>query len=113
MTNLADSKASKSDRVRALLKEGISPGDIAKQVGCSRNLVYIIKSGMKSGVKSTAAKSGGARSVGRKGNTAPAAAGFGASLDGIVRAVQQSQRDTAAMRDGLTRIQQIVAQLLQ
>jgi len=35
---------SKSDQVRALLAKGMSAGDIAKKVGCSTNLVYVVKS---------------------------------------------------------------------
>src|SRR5262245_29759864 len=40
--------SSKSDQVRALLATGMSAPDIAKKVGCSTNLVYVIKSTMKS-----------------------------------------------------------------
>jgi hypothetical protein len=92
---------SKSDQVRALLQAGVAPGQIAKQVGCSRNLVYMIKAeGTASGklVASTTVK--------------PITGGFDADVDRIVRAIRQDQRETEALRDGLTRIQQIVAELL-
>src|SRR5262245_41125818 len=36
--------SSKSNQVRALLAKGMSAGDIAKKVGCSTNLVYVVKS---------------------------------------------------------------------
>ena len=95
---------SKSDQVRALLQAGVAPGQIAKQVGCSRNLVYSIKAGGTGGKKRPTARAVTEPSA--------AAAGIDGDLDHIIRVVQQSQRETAALRDGLMRIADIVDELL-
>ena len=92
---------SKSDQVRALLQAGVAPGQIAKQVGCSRNLVYMIKaSGPTSGKPRTIT------------TVKPITGGIDADIDRIVRAIRQDHRETEALRDGLKRIQQIVDDLL-
>ena len=92
---------SKSDQVRALLQAGVAPGQVAKQVGCSRNLVYMIKAG-------------GTASGKPHTNTTeqPVTKGIDADIDRIVSAIRQNQRETEALRGGLPRVQQIVADLL-
>jgi transposase len=98
------SSSSKSARVRALLASGMSPADIAKQVGCSTNLVYVVKS-----------KSGGGKTKGlsRRGPGRPPKATTGmADLQGILAAVQVSERQRSAMRSALEKIQGIIAEAL-
>lgn len=92
---------SKSGQVRALLRAGVAPGQIAKQVGCSRNLVYMIKAEGTASVVLVASTT-----------VKPITGGIDADIDRIVRAIRQDQRETEALRDGLTRIHQIVAALL-
>src|SRR5687767_15511713 len=67
---------SKSSQVRALLATGMSAADIAKKVGCSTNLVYVVKS-TSGGAKGKRAN--GTRLGGRQPN--------GDSKSGQVRAL--------------------------
>jgi hypothetical protein len=94
--------ASKSDQVRALLQQGVAPGQIAEQVGCSRNLVYSIRGG---------AGAGAPRPPRHVGEPAAAVAP-GPDFGSILAAIRQSQQQTATLRDGLLRIQAIVDELL-
>ena len=99
----AGSKAtgsSKSDQVRALLATGMSATDIAKKVGCSMPLVYIIKSQMGKA---------GKRGPGRPSKTAAPRMD---SIESIVAAVKNSERERAQMRGALERIQGILADAL-
>ena len=59
-------------------------------------------------------KAGGTASGKPHTNTTvqPVTKGIDADIDRIVSAIRQNQRETEALRDGLTRIQQIVADLL-
>lgn len=95
---------SKSAQVRSLLAAGMKPADIAKQVGCSTNLVYVVKSNT-GGPRPRASK--------RRGPGGPAKATAGVDgLAGILAAVQNSERDRAAMRAALERIQGVIADAL-
>ena len=96
---------SKSAKIRALLASGMAAGAIAKQVGCSRNLVYVVKSNAKAG-RETATKR---RGPGRPGKTPSVAA---AGLDGILAAVKNSEREREALRAALFRIRDTVAAAL-
>ena len=93
--------SSKSSQVRELLKTGMTAAEIAKRVGCTTGLVYVIKS--KSG---TAAKRRPGRP--RKATGSPSADG----LDGILAAVKDSQRNRAAMLAALEKIQSVIAAVL-
>ena len=97
---LRASGSSKSDQVRALLATGMSAADIAKKVGCSQPLVYIIKSQM--------GKSG-KRSPGRPRKSAtPSMDG----LEGIVAAVKNTERERTQLRGALEKIQAVLADAL-
>lgn len=96
---------SKSAQIRALLDKGMSAGAIAKQVGCSRNLVYVVKSNSRG----SASKPAGRRGPGLPGK---ANAGAAIGLEGIVAAVKGAEREREAMRAALLRIQEVVGQAL-
>lgn len=93
--------SSKSSQVRALLATGMGVADIAKKVGCTPNLVYVIK-----------AKSKAKRGPGRP---AKAAAGAKTSLDGlagIVDMVKNTDRERAQLRGALEKIRDVIAAAL-
>lgn len=87
-----------------MLTTGKSASDIAKEVGCSTNLVYVVKSNRKAG----ATKPTQRRGPGRQPKAAVGAGG----LDGILAAVKNSERDREAMRAALQRIQSVIAAAL-
>lgn len=95
---------SKSAQVRTLLAAGMKPTDIAKKVGCSTNLVYVVKSNA-GGPRPRASK--------RRGPGRPAKATSGVDgLAGILAAVKNSERDRVAMRAALEKIQAVIADVL-
>lgn len=102
------SAPSKSAHVRQLLSTGMSPADIAKKVGCSTNLVYVVKSG--AGAKKGGAAKGQRRGPGRPPKVATTSM---QGLDGILAAVKNSERDRVAMRAALERIQGVIADVLE
>jgi hypothetical protein len=79
---------SKSGQIRALLGSGMGAGEIAKKVGCTRALVYSIKSAMgmasKTGKRSTQ-RPRGTRGPGRPRTATAAASASLNGLDGIPR----------------------------
>ena len=88
--------SSKSGRIRALLSSGMSPGDIAKKIGCTPALVYNVRARVQ----------GGGKRRGRK---------KGRGADGftnILEAVQASDRERSKLRSALSRIQSLVADAL-
>jgi len=92
---------SKSDQVRALLATGMSAADIAKKVGCTTGLVYVIKSKM--------GKSG------KRGPGRAAKVGSRSSLDGlagILDSVKNAERERAQLRAALEKIQALLASAL-
>ncbi len=91
---------SKSDQIRALLKIGVAPVDIAKKVGCSLPLVYQVRG---AGKRKKAAKGSKAR---RSKVTSPT------STASVLVAVQQVERDRERMRKALERVHAIVADAL-
>ena len=92
--------SSKSAQVRALLATGMSAADIAKKVGCSVNLVYVIKSSMGRT---------GKRGPGRPRKVAtPGLDG----LAGIIDAVKNTERERAQLRASLEKIQAVLADAL-
>ena len=96
--------SSKSGKVRELLATGMSPMDIAKKVGCTPGLVYVIKSKM--------GKTGGAP---RRGPGRPRKVASPASLDsiaGIVEAVRTAERERTSLRAVLEKLQAVIADAL-
>jgi len=95
---------SKSAQVRDLLAAGMKPTDIAKNVGCSTNLVYVVKS------NAGGPNAGGSK---RRGPGRPAKEDAAVDgLAGILAAVKNGERDRAAMRTALERIQSVIADAL-
>jgi len=93
--------SSKSGQVRELLKTGMSAADIAKKVGCTTGLVYVVKS--SSGLASK-------RGPGRPRKVTASSSLNG--LDGILAAVKNSERERTQMRTALERIQAVLADVL-
>jgi hypothetical protein len=99
--------SSKSGKVRALLAAGMSPMDIAKKVGCTPGLVYIIKG--KMGMTGAAVK----RGPGRPRKVASATSGSGLDgIAGILDVVKNAERQRTQMRAALERIQAVIADAL-
>jgi len=99
--------SSKSGKVRALLATGMSPMDIAKKVGCTPGLVYVVKSKMGS--------TGGApkRGPGRPRKVAGSAGGSGLDgIAGIVEAVRTADRERNQLRGVLEKLQAVIADAL-
>ncbi|MCA8968393.1 MAG: helix-turn-helix domain-containing protein [Planctomycetes bacterium] len=99
----------KSDQIRELLSTGMSDADIAKKVGCSRNLVYI--------VKSKAGKTGGKRrGPGRpKGSTSKASRNVNVSagsLDDLLSGVRSIQAERDQLRKALENIRDVLNRVL-
>lgn len=95
---------SKSDQIRTLLGSGMAPADIAKQVGCSRNLVYVVKS-----------KQGGTRKKGKaRRKTTPTSKPAGRSNrnDDLVKQFLVSVKDLERERDELRGVVDKIRQLV-
>jgi transposase len=103
-----DGKESKSAQVRALLATGMDTAAIAKKVGCSTNLVYVVKSGMggTKGKRGRPTKRGPGRP--RKATADASLNG----LEGILAAVQNSSRERAQLRAALEKIQSVIEGVL-
>lgn len=91
--------SSKSGRIRALLSSGMSPGDIAKKIGCTPALVYNVRARVEGG---------GGKRRGRKSKKGRG----GDGIANILEAVQASDRERSKMRSALERIQGLVADAL-
>lgn len=89
--------SSKSGQVRELLASGMSAADIAKRVGCTTGLVYVVKSKMGASAK---------RGPGRPAKSSTSNLN---SIAGIVDAVKNSERERAQLRVALEKIQSLVA----
>ena len=98
--------SSKSGKVRALLATGMSPMDIAKKVGCTPGLVYVIKSKMGS--------TGGAprRGPGRPPKAASSSVSNIDGIAGILDVVKNAERQRSQMRAALEKIQAVIANAL-
>ena len=93
---------SKSARVRTLLATGMSAADIAKKVGCTPNLVYVIKAHAKAGK----------RGPGRPRKVATSSSPKIDGLAGILDAVQNSERQRVQLREALEKIQAVLVNAL-
>ncbi len=99
---------SKSGKVRALLKSGLTTAQIAKKAGCTVALVYNVKSTMGGAKKG--AKASKKRGPGRP----PKAKGTGSmdALGGILAAVKNAEKERVRMRAALERIQAVLRGVL-
>lgn len=84
-------EVTQSSQVRDLLAKGLSTAEIVKEVGCKPGLVYVIRS------KQGATKK---RAATRRPGRAPAITG----LDGILQAVQNSEREKQLLRTAIEKI---------
>ena len=92
--------SSKSEQVRSLLATGMTAAEIAKKVGCSVPLVYMMKSAMGRAGKRGPGRPRSVPAVGTNG------------LEGIVAAVKNNERERAQLRGALERIQGIIGEAL-
>lgn len=102
----APSQESKSAQVRALLATGMGTAAIAKKVGCSTNLVYVVKS--HAGSKDKRRRS---RERTPRGRPVPTAAAAG--IDGVLAAVQNAERERTKLRTALQQIRSVLAEALE
>jgi hypothetical protein len=93
-------QVSKSARVRELLKlkEGLTPADIAKKVGCTVGLVYNVKS------RGELAKG----PLRRSKRAATATLGLG----GLAESIRQIEKEHAHLRAVLQRVADAIAKVL-
>lgn len=106
----AGSGTSKSDQIRELLKTGMAPADIAKKVGCSTNLVYVVKSTDGTGTRAPGRPRGEETKRG-PGRPPKAAAVAGNGLDSVISAVRQSEQEHAKLVAAIQRIRGILAEI--
>lgn len=94
---------SKSDQIRTLLSSGMAPADIAKEVGCSRNLVYVVK-----------AKQGGTKKGQARSTTAPKSKVTGRSngsndlVEQFLGSMKELQRERDELRGVVDKIRQLL-----
>ena len=84
----------------ALLATGMPAAEIAKKVGCSVPLVYMMKSSMGKAGKRGPGRPRSTSAVGTDG------------LESIVAAVKNNERERAQLRGALERIQGIIGEAL-
>lgn len=94
--------ASKSAQIRELLSAGMSGSDIAKQVGCSTNLVYVVKRKMKEG-----GGSGAPRARKLKANTLETG-----DLGAFLKSVRAMEKERDELRQALRTIHAELAPLV-
>jgi hypothetical protein len=97
---------SKSGKIRELLKTGMSAGEIAKKLGCTPALVYNVKARVAGGGPRK-------RGPGRpRSNSGGSSSGSMNGLAGLLDAVKGSERERAALRAALERIQSVIEDAL-
>lgn len=101
----------KSEGVLQLLKTGMAPMAIAKQVGCTPGLVYNIKSSMGL-TKARGAKSSPAGKPRANSKIAATSASGDIGMSSLLDAVRRTERDRASLRATLERLAQVVGDAL-
>lgn len=99
----------KSERVRQLLKSGMSPMEIAKQADCRVQLVYNIKSTLGLTSRRRPARAPAAKTVAKEKSIS---SGGTVDLTALIDAVRSTEKDKASYRAALERIAQIVGEAL-
>ena len=105
--------SSKSGQIRDLLKSGLSTAEIAKQVGCSVNLVYAVKAASKRGPGRPPMSAGPGRppmikrGPGRPPKSASASA-IGGSIDAVISALREGDRERDRFRRAVEQIRAIL-----
>jgi hypothetical protein len=92
--------SSKSDRIRELLRSGKSAAEIAKEVGCSVNLVYAVKA--RGGSSGRVAKRGPGRPPTRR------SAGRNGSVMDVLETLREHTRERERMARALEQIRSIL-----
>ena len=99
----------KSERVRQLLKSGMSPMEIAKQADCRVQLVYNIKSTLGLTSRRRSARAPAAKTVAKEKSTS---SGGTVDLSAFLDAVRRTEKDKVSFRAALERIAQIARDAL-
>ena len=100
---------SKSDRIRKLLGSGMSGPEIAKKVGCSVNLVYVVKA--KTDVRNTRGKRGPGRlrkTTATRGPGRPRKVAALGSLEDVLAGITELQGERDQLRKALGQINGVV-----
>ena len=97
---------SKSARIRELLGTGMSAAEIAKEVGATPALVYVVKSASNRGASARSEKRGPGRPRKSAENSTLG------SLSSLVDAVKASERQRTQLRDVLTKIKSVISDAL-
>ena len=99
--------SSKSGQIRSLLSSGMTTAEIAKKVGCSVNLVYAVKAGSKRG-PGRPAGSGKSPTAKRGPGRPPKSAALAGSIDSVIQALRDGDRDRDRLRRALDQIRAIL-----
>ena len=99
----SNNTGSKSDQIRTLLASGMAPADIARQVGCSRNLVYVVKAKLGGGKKPRAR-----RATAPKSKSAGRTSGNDDLIGRFMVSVKELESERDELRAVLDRIRQLV-----
>ena len=98
-TQKTGGEVTQSSQVRELLAKGLSTAEIVKEVGCKPGLVYVIRS--KQGATQK-------RATTRK----PGRASVITGLDGILEAVQNSERQRQTLRAAIEKIRMVCDEVM-
>jgi len=103
-------EGSKSDQVRQLLASGMDAAAIAAQVGCTRALVYMVKS-RSGGGGSRVARPAKQKPGPKAARIAAPAASLG-GFDDMIDAIRAGERELQRYRATLQGIQQLLAEVM-
>jgi hypothetical protein len=92
---------SKSGQVRELLNSGLSPMEIAKKVGCTPGLVYVIKSKI----------AGGAKTPGRQRKNPLPTTSSPSGLDAFISVMRNSEAQRDRYRGALQKVQGLMQEI--
>jgi hypothetical protein len=93
--------SSKSGQVRELLNSGLSPMEIAKKVGCTPGLVYVIKSKI----------AGGAKTPGRPRKNPLPTTNSPSGLDAFISVMRNSEAQRDRYRGALQKVQGLMQEI--
>ena len=97
---------SKSEQIRTLLATGVAPAEIAEKVGCSRNLVYVVKA-KQGGGKKTRAR----RATAPKFKSASRTSGSDDLVEKFLASVKELERERDELRGVLDKIRRLLSGL--
>lgn len=102
----SNNTGSKSDQIRTLLASGMAPADIARQVGCSRNLVYVVKAKLGGGKKPRAR-----RATAPKSKSAGRTSGSDDLVEKFLASVNELERERDELRGVVDKIRRLLSGL--